>query len=128
MRVSWFFFIKSFSYFVLRTKYRTGYRCADGYHSNSEGSCNYRIYIQLFLLIIICLFSFKKLKTKRKCTQDPKALSSYKIQDLHQVINKENQDILLPTKKSYLRMTFTQNGTDILHKIMKNHILCFIEL
>lgn len=63
-----------------------------------------------------------------KCTQDPKAVSSYKIQDLHQVVNKENQDILLPTKKSYLRMTFTQNGTDILHKIMKNHILCFIEL
>nr|XP_034332757.1 uncharacterized protein LOC105327902 isoform X2 [Crassostrea gigas] len=26
-----------------RTKYRTGYRCADGYHSNSEGSCNYPI-------------------------------------------------------------------------------------
>lgn len=73
-----FFSIKNFSYFVLRTKYRTGYRCAPGYHSNSEGSCSYGMYIHLvsFTYYNMPVFVSKK-KKERTCkwTQDQTSIS-----------------------------------------------------
>lgn len=63
------FLIKNFSYFVLRTKYRTGYRCAPGYHSNSERSCSYGMYIHLVSFTYYNMPVFVSKKKKRKNMQ-----------------------------------------------------------